>query len=215
VWVSCRIQIQTTPHLHHQGNKNRRDRTTLATTWFGCELLLTSLIYIPEDGMLPYHATLPNSRSQISVAVNCMKRNRRVHLFRRRVTGIFSVKRPVSFSFVLWVISLKNFLGILTFHYWHALRSSLRRYASGWKVASSIPWDYLILFSLLNSSSHNMSLDLTGLLTEISTKNLLGVKRGRCVRLTISSPSVNRCWENLVPRCLNPLGLQGPIHGQP
>jgi hypothetical protein len=50
------------------------------------------------------------------------------------------------------------------------------RNATSQKVAGSIPKDVTGFFDWLNPSSHIMALGLTQALTEISTRNLPGVK---------------------------------------
>jgi len=42
-----------------------------------------------------------------------------------------------------------------------------------------------------------MSLGLTQPLVKMSTRNILGIKGGWCVRLTTSPPSYAECHENL------------------
>jgi hypothetical protein len=62
------------------------------------------------------------------------------------------------------------------------------------------------MFQLPNPSSRTTALGSTQPLTEMSTKNLPGVKGGRCVRLTnrtaICDPIVQKMWE---PRRLTTL----------
>jgi hypothetical protein len=65
--------------------------------------------------------------------------------------------------------------------------------ATSLKVAVSIPDEIIGYFSLPNHSSRTMALGSTQPLTDMSTRNLPGgVKGGRRVRLTTSSPSVSR-----------------------
>jgi hypothetical protein len=55
-----------------------------------------------------------------------------------------------------------------------------------------LPLGLLIFFSAPHPVSRIMVLGTTKPVTEISTGRFLGVKRGRCVRLTTSPPSVSR-----------------------
>jgi hypothetical protein len=71
-------------------------------------------------------------------------------------------------------------------------RSWLRYYyATSRKVAGSNPDQITGFFNWPNPSSRTMALRSTQPLTETITRNLLGVKAGRCVKLT-SPPSVSR-----------------------
>jgi hypothetical protein len=67
----------------------------------------------------------------------------------------------------------------------------LRHYATSWKVAGSIPDEVITFFNQPNPSSHTIALGSTQPLTEMSTRNLLGVWGGQSIRLT-SAPSVRR-----------------------
>jgi hypothetical protein len=60
------------------------------------------------------------------------------------------------------------------------------------KVAGSIRDDVIGFFSLPNPSSRTMALGSTQPLTEISTRNLPGVKGSRLLRLTVSPSSVSQ-----------------------
>jgi hypothetical protein len=67
-----------------------------------------------------------------------------------------------------------------------------------------------IFFSLPNPSSRTMVLGSTEPLTEMSTRNLPGVKSGWCVGLTTLPPSVSRMSENVgASTSRNPKGLHG------
>jgi hypothetical protein len=81
-----------------------------------------------------------------------------------------------------------------------ALSYWLRRCDTIWKVAGSIPDGVIgfFFFNFHNHSSRTMVLELTQPLTEMSTMNLLGVKRGRRVKLT-SPPSMSQLYR----RCAN------------
>jgi hypothetical protein len=68
----------------------------------------------------------------------------------------------------------------------------LRRYATNWKVADSIPDEVIGFFNWPSLSSRTIVLGSTQLLTEMSTRAFLVVKGDRRVRLTTSSPSVSR-----------------------
>jgi hypothetical protein len=48
----------------------------------------------------------------------------------------------------------------------------LRRYATTWKIADSIPDEVIEFFNLPNPSSRTMTLGSTQLLREINTRNL-------------------------------------------
>jgi hypothetical protein len=71
-------------------------------------------------------------------------------------------------------------------------RSCLWEYVKSLKAAGSIPDEVIIFFNWPNLSSHTMALRPTQPLTEMSTRNLPGVKGGRRVKLTTSPPSVSR-----------------------
>jgi hypothetical protein len=64
--------------------------------------------------------------------------------------------------------------------------------SSGGKERVRFPRRPLDFFNWPNSSSRTMALGSTQPLTEMSTRNLPGVKGGRCVRLTTSPPYVSR-----------------------
>jgi hypothetical protein len=70
----------------------------------------------------------------------------------------------------------------------------LKPYAASLKVAGSIPGEIIVcfFFNLHNLSSRAMALGLSQPLTEMSTRNLPGVKRCRSVRLTSYLPSVSQ-----------------------
>jgi hypothetical protein len=70
--------------------------------------------------------------------------------------------------------------------------SWLRQYGTNRKVAGSIPGEVIGFFNWSNSSSCNMALGSTQLLTEWVSGIFLGVKGGRHVRLTTLPPSVSR-----------------------
>jgi hypothetical protein len=72
------------------------------------------------------------------------------------------------------------------------LRSWLRHYATSRKVAGSSHDEVDFFFNLPNPSSRTMALGSTHPLTEMSTRNLLGVKGGRSVGLTTLPSSVSR-----------------------
>jgi hypothetical protein len=55
-----------------------------------------------------------------------------------------------------------------------------------------MPMRSLDFFNLPNPSRRTLALGLARPVREISTRILLGEKRGRCVRLTISAPSISR-----------------------
>jgi hypothetical protein len=68
----------------------------------------------------------------------------------------------------------------------------LRRYATSRKEAGSIPDEVVAFFSYPNLCSRSVALGSTQPLTDISTRNLSGIKDGRRVRLTTLLPSMNR-----------------------
>jgi hypothetical protein len=66
------------------------------------------------------------------------------------------------------------------------VRSWKKQYAASREVASFIPSEVIGFFSWPNSFSRSMALGSTQPLTEMSTRDLLGVKCGRSIRLTTS-----------------------------
>ena len=68
-------------------------------------------------------------------------------------------------------------------------RSWLRHFAISRKVAGSIPDGVTTNYQWHNPSGRSMALGLTQFLTEISTRNILWDKGGRCVGLTTLLPS--------------------------
>jgi hypothetical protein len=75
-------------------------------------------------------------------------------------------------------------------------RSWLRQCAASRKVTGSIPDVVIGFFHRRNPSGRTMVLGSTQPLTEISTRiYFLGVKGGRCLRLTTLSPSCADCLE--------------------
>jgi hypothetical protein len=68
------------------------------------------------------------------------------------------------------------------------------RYFASRKVAGSIANEVIGFFNWRNPSGRTMTLRSTQPLTEMSTRNLLGVKGGRLVRLTSWPPSVSRLF---------------------
>jgi hypothetical protein len=75
--------------------------------------------------------------------------------------------------------------------------SWLRHYATSRKVPGSIP-DVIGFFNWPNPSSPTMALGQTQPLTEMSTRNILGVEGGWHVGLTTSPPSVSRLSRTVV-----------------
>jgi hypothetical protein len=67
-----------------------------------------------------------------------------------------------------------------------------RHYATGRKVLDSIPGDIIGFSNWPSPFSHTMALGSTRPLTEMSTRNLPGVKGSWCIRLTTSLPSVSQ-----------------------
>jgi hypothetical protein len=74
-------------------------------------------------------------------------------------------------------------------------RSWLRHFATSRKFSSSIPGVVVGMFHWHNSSGRNMALGSKWYLTKMSTRNILGGKDGRCVRLTTLPPSCADCLE--------------------
>jgi hypothetical protein len=70
--------------------------------------------------------------------------------------------------------------------------SRLRHYATSRKATGSILDKVIGFFNLPNTSSRTMALGSTQPLTEMSITVFLGVKGGRRVRLTTSTPSMSR-----------------------
>jgi hypothetical protein len=68
--------------------------------------------------------------------------------------------------------------------------SWLRHYATNQKVAGSVLNEVMVNWP--NPSSHTIALGSTQPLTEMSTRNFLGVKASQSIRLTTSLPSVSR-----------------------
>jgi hypothetical protein len=74
----------------------------------------------------------------------------------------------------------------MRYHSW------LRHCATSWKVMGSIPDETIGCFNWPNPSSRTMPLGLTQPLTEMSTRNLTGVKGSWYVSLTISRSFVSQ-----------------------
>jgi hypothetical protein len=75
----------------------------------------------------------------------------------------------------------------------HAVASSLRHYATRWKVEGYIPDEVIGFFNWSNPSTRTMALRSTEPLTQMSIRNLpRRIKGGQRVRLTTWLPSVSR-----------------------
>jgi len=77
------------------------------------------------------------------------------------------------------------------------------------KVSGSITDGVIGIFHWHNPSGHTVALELTQLLTEMSTRNISWGKGGRCVQLTTLPPSCADCLEIWEP-CLR---LTWPHYG--
>jgi hypothetical protein len=92
--------------------------------------------------------------------------------------------------------------------------SWLRHYATSRKVVGSILNEVIGFFNWPNTSSRTMALGSTQPLTEMSTRNLLGVKGGWHVRLRTSLPSVSRLYIKCeILDVSHPMGLHGLLQG--
>jgi len=93
-----------------------------------------------------------------------------------------------------------------TFHCWGTRwRSLLMHCATSRKVAGSITDGVIGIFHWHNPSGHTVALELTQLLTEMSTRDISWGKGGRCVQLTTLPPSCADClqiWEPQLPGTL-------------
>jgi hypothetical protein len=79
------------------------------------------------------------------------------------------------------------------------------------KLRVRVPMRWIFFFNLPNPSSRSMALWLTQPLTEIITRNFLGVKGGRRVRLITLSPSVSHLSRASTSH--NPMGLHSLLQG--
>jgi hypothetical protein len=75
--------------------------------------------------------------------------------------------------------------------------SWLKHCATSQKVAGLIPDSAIGIFHWHNLSGSTLALGSTQLLTQMNTRNFLGGKGGRCVRLTILQCSCAKCLEIL------------------
>jgi hypothetical protein len=83
-------------------------------------------------------------------------------------------------------------------------------YATSWKVMSLI---FNGFFNLYNLYSRSMALGSTRPLTEMSVRNLPGVKGGQHLGLTTSPPSVSQFSRKGALTSHSPVGLQGLFTG--
>jgi hypothetical protein len=103
-------------------------------------------------------------------------------VYTRCITFAFVQQQLIMIQFSVTVMALV----ILKSSTW------LRHYATSRKVPGSIPDEVIGFFNWPNPSSCTMALGLTQPLTEMSTRNLPGVKGGRRIRLTTSLPFMSQ-----------------------